>query len=406
MKILKFFILRIFFKRPLLVVSMILLLFIANYLTFTAARSVISTYQGYQEMGMLNKKGNYVANLDPKDDVNFDKIKKTDTQKVYTFLNNNYNYAFRTDGFVTSLKNKKNMEVSLNYINEESYKLSNIDLTKGKDMTFDYNYKEEKIPVLIGSGLLKSYPLGTTIKITDSVTKEPITLKVQGILKKNTHHSNFYAPNSKNYFNFSIFVPVNKHFINNSNLDLQVNGLMDIVILDTNKKKATELSQFMQKNLDMKFNFFSQQENFHFFEDYYFNSMKMISIISIILIIVMTVIAIWNTLMSIRLMIKDFTINLLVGLSYSKLRLIFYSYFGILFSINLAILFIITAYNRYGNWLRKDSLFATYGIFGLINMDWVALIAVVLIDIIIGLIIVEISIKRIKKIPISLGVLQ
>lgn len=406
MNILKFFILRIFLKKPLIVVSMILLLFIANYLTFTAARSIVSTYQGYNEINSLNKKGNYVANLDPKGEVDFDKIKKTDTQNVYDFLNNNYKYALRTDGFITSLKNKNDMETSLNYINEESYKLNKLDLIQGRDVTFDYNYKKDKIPVLIGAGLSKTYPLGSTIKVTDGVTKEPINLKVQGILKKNTHNSNFYAPNSKNYFNFSIFIPINKQFINHSELDLQVNGLMDMVILDSSKEKATELSKYIQKNLDMKFNFFSQQENFNFFEDYYLNSMKMISIISIILIIVMTGIAIWNTLMCIRLMIKDFTINLLVGLSYSKLRLIFYSYFGLLFSINLAVLFVITAYNRYGAWLRKDSLFATYGIFGLINMDWIALITVILIDIIIGFIIVEISIKRVKKIPISLGVLQ
>ncbi|MFB1051724.1 peptide ABC transporter permease, partial [Paraliobacillus sp. JSM ZJ581] len=66
----------------------------------------------------------------------------------------------------------------------------------------------------------------------------------------------------------------------------------------------------------------------------------------------------------------------------------------------------ITALNRYGFWLRKDSTFATYGIFGLISMDWLALLIVLFIDIIIGFTIVELTIRKIKSIPISVGVLQ
>ena len=94
-------------------------------------------------------------------------------------------------------------------------------------------------------------------------------------------------------------------------------------------------------------------------------------------------------MVSIRLMLKDLTINLLVGLSYSKLRKIFYSYFGILFLINLIIVFSFTAMNRYGCWLRKDAAFVTYGLLGLIGMDWLSLLVVVASDIIIGIIVVE-----------------
>lgn len=105
-------------------------------------------------------------------------------------------------------------------------------------------------------------------------------------------------------------------------------------------------------------------------------------------------------------MLKDFTINLLIGLSYSKLRKILYSYFGILLFINIIVIFLITAYNRYGAWLKKVTLFATYGLFGLIGIDWFALLVVILVDIIIAMIIVENMIRKIKRIPISLGVLQ
>ena len=85
---------------------------------------------------------------------------------------------------------------------------------------------------------------------------------------------------------------------------------------------------------------------------------------------------------------------------------IFYGYFGILSLANVTLIFTFTAFNRYGCWLRKDATFATYGLFGLIGMDWLALLLVVVSDIVIGMIVVESMLWKIKKVPISLGVLQ
>lgn len=407
MKIFKFFITKIFLRKAILVISMILLLFMANYTTFIAARSICSTFQGYQEIKCLNQEGNFIANLDPDSDVDIDVIGENGTQVVYDYLNSNFDYAFYTDGFMVSLPNINDMEISLSYMNKEYYELNEFELSQGTDLDFDYQFdKDKEIPVLIGKGLSKTYPVGSTIKIEEPVLEQPITLKVQGVLKQNAYHSNYYALNSKNYYNFSIFMPVNEEFIKNANIDLQLNGLMDIIILQTTKEKTVSLSQVMHNNLGLKFNFFSQEENFDYFNEYYLYSLKIISITTLILVVLITCLSIWNALVSIRLMLKDFTINLLVGLSYSKLKRIFYSYFGILFFINLIVIFTFTAFNRYGCWLRKDATFATYGLFGLIGMDWFALLVVFLSDIIIGKIIVENMLRKIKKIPISLGVLQ
>jgi hypothetical protein len=407
MKIFKFFITKIFLRKAILSISIILLLFMANYTTFIATRSILSTFQGYQEIKCMNQEGIYIANLDPDSDVDIDAIGENGTQIVYDYLNNNFNYAFYTDGFMVSLPNIDDMEISLSYMNEEYYELNQFELSQGTDLDFDYQFdKDKEIPILIGKGLSKTYPVGSTIKIEDPVLEQPITLIVQGVLKQNAYHSNFYALNSKNYYNFSIFLPVNAEFIKNANIDLQLNGLMDIVILQTTKEKTVDLSEVMQDNLGLKFNFFSQEENFDYFNEYYLYSLKIMSITTLILLVIITCLSIWNALVSIRLMLRDFTINLLVGLSYSKLRKIFYSYFGILFFINLIVIFSITAYNRYECWLRKDATFATYGFFGLIGMDWFALLVVFLSDIIIGKIIVENMLRKIKKIPISLGVLQ
>lgn len=405
MKIFKYFISKIFLRKAVLGISMILLLCMANYITFTSSRSILSTYQGYQETKYINQEGNYIANLDPDSHMDMGLINENGTQAVYSYLNSYYNYAFYVDGFIVSVPNVDDMEVHLSYMNEEYYKLKQFELLQGVDLSFDYQLDDE-IPVLVGKGLSKTYPVGSTIRIEESAIGLPITLKVKGVLKQNAYHSNYYALNSKTYYNFSILFPVNKDFINHANIDLQLNGLMDITILQTSEEGVADLSEVLKDNLGLDFNFFSQKENYDYFKEYYLHSLKIMATITFVLLAVITCISVWNALVSVRLMLKDFTINLLVGLSYSKLRKIFYIYFGILSFINLAVVFIFTAFNRYGCWIRKDATFVTYGLFGLIGMDWLALLVVVLLDIIIGIMIVETMLRKIKRIPISLGVLQ
>ena len=405
MKIFKYFISKIFLRKAVLGISMILLLCMANYITFTSSRSILSTYQGYQETKYINQEGNYIANLDPDSHMDMGLINGNGTQAVYSYLNSYYDYAFYVDGFIVSVPNVDDMEVHLSYMNEEYYKLKQFELLQGVDLGFDYQLDDE-IPVLVGKGLSKTYPVGSTIRIEESAIGLPITLKVKGVLKQNAYHSNYYALNSKTYYNFSIFFPVNKDFINHANIDLQLNGLMDITILQTSEEGVADLSEVLKDNLGLDFNFFSQKENYDYFNEYYLHSLKIMATITFVLLAVITCISVWNALVSVRLMLKDFTINLLVGLSYSKLRKIFYIYFGILSFINLAVVFIFTAFNRYGCWIRKDATFVTYGLFGLIGMDWLALLVVVLLDIIIGIMIVETMLRKIKRIPISLGVLQ
>ena len=405
MKIFKYFISKIILRKAVLGISMILLLCMANYITFTSSRSILSTYQGYQETKYINQEGNYIANLDPDSHMDMGLINENGTQAVYSYLNSYYNYAFYVDGFIVSVPNVDDMEVHLSYMNEEYYKLKQFELLQGVDLGFDYPLDDE-IPVLVGKGLSKTYPVGSTIRIEESAIGLPITLKVKGVLKQNAYHSNYYALNSKTYYNFSILFPVNKDFINHANIDLQLNGLMDITILQTSEEGVADLSEVLKDNLGLDFNFFSQKENYDYFNEYYLHSLKIMATITFVLLAVITCISVWNALVSVRLMLKDFTINLLVGLSYSKLRKIFYIYFGMLSFINLAVVFIFTAFNRYGCWIRKDATFVTYGLFGLIGMDWLALLVVVLLNIIIGIMIVETMLRKIKRIPISLGVLQ
>ena len=410
MKIFRFFIKKIFLRRAIIAFFVLLLLFLSNYLVFIAARFIVSTLQGYDEIRNLNQADTYIANLDPDSDMNWGEIDRNDTQNVYDYLNSqNFSYALFTDGFIASLPNSYDMEVSFAYLNEEYYNLNkHFEISQGKDLDFDYCLDGDniEIPVLIGRGLSETYPLGSTITVEEPALGEQITLKVQGILKTNTYHSNMYSLNSKRYYNFSVIIPVNEDFLNNSTLDFQLQALFDVILLQTSESEVENCQEVIQDNLGLKFNFYTQEENFEYFNEYYFSSLKIIAVSTVLLILVFTFIIIWSSLAGIRLMIKDFTINLMVGLSYARLRKIFYGYYGGLFLVNLIILFIVTAYSRYGNWIQKEASFSTFGLFGIVGMDWLALLAVLLFDIIIGVIVSEIMLWRIKKVPISLGVLQ
>lgn len=409
MKIFKFFITKTFLKKPIVVLCTLLLLFLSNYLVFIAARSTISTFQGYEEINKLNQEGNYIANLDPNSNMDISAIKRNNTQRVYDYLNDKFNYALFTDGFVVSLPNDYDMEVSFAYLNEQYYELSKqFGISQGKGLEFDYSLtgNDIQIPVLVGNGLCEMYPVGSTIVVDEPALQKQVTLKVQGILPPNVSHSNFYSLSSKQYYNFSVIVPVNEEFIDNSDMGFQLQGLFDIILLQTSEDKIDGLHELLQNNLGLEFNFYTQEENIDYFNEIYFNSLKIISALTAVLTVILTCLSIWGALISIRLMIKDFTINLFVGLSYSWLRRIFYGYYGILFVINLMALFIITAYSRYGAWIRKDASFATFGLFGVIGMDWLSLLAVLIFDAVIGILIAEIMMWRVKKVPISLGVIQ
>ena len=83
MKIFKFIISKIFLRKAILGIGVIVLLCMANYITFTTARSIFSTFQGYQETKYINQEGIYIANLDPNGHIDMNVINEKGTQVVY-----------------------------------------------------------------------------------------------------------------------------------------------------------------------------------------------------------------------------------------------------------------------------------------------------------------------------------
>lgn len=334
-------------------------------------------------MKPLSKEGTYIANLDPESNINFSDISRADTKNVFDYLDNNFKYALFSDGNIINVSGC-NMEVSLNYVNDEYYKLFDYNTSQGEKINFDYQYGKDEIPVLIGTGLNKSYPIGSTIVITDPSVEETLTLKVVGILEKNTYHSNYYALNWKNYYNFSIFIPVNKAFMEAANVEFHLNAIMNAIVLETTEHKTHVLGDVLLENLGLKFNFYSQNENYLDFFYYYKKSMGIQLIFTTITFAIALCLTYWNTMKSCRFALADCSIDISADLEKIQIKKVLYSYYGIFFVVELLALILIVSFERYKYWINGSTMVAAYGFMGLIGIDWIAFLIVLFVDVIFG----------------------
>lgn len=400
----KFFMIHMFLKRWIALIAIAILFFLATFFTFTATRFLASSVQGYDAIKVLDKEGNFILNSDISNLSKDLEYELTDVQNIYQYLFDHHEFAMNVYGFVSYLPNKEDMEVTVNYLNEADYNLAQFSISKGEDIFFDYS--NEPIPVLLGAGLADEYPLGSVIEISDSATQKRLTLTVRGILKKDNFHPNVYSPDIKEYLNFSIIVPINEEFISQSGLNLLHNGLNDLVLLDTTREKANELTNFIQDQTGEKFNARSQPAVFANGAEYFYYHIGFFCFIALLFTALMTIISIWNVLMSVRLMVKELAINRLVGLSYTQLRKNLYTSFGVISLLNIGIVIAYAYYEHFYYWNEKYSLSVTYGIAGLRGIEWIGILTVVGMYLLVLAIIVETITYRVKKMPISLGVLE
>lgn len=406
MKAFKFFVNKIFLRKIVLCISVMFLMLFVNYTIFSASRTMISSYQGVKQLQSLNPENSYVG-MENVSSEETDSSKKK-TLELYEYLDKNYKYSMYDDGEMVQIPTNKGMnEVPITYVNEEYYRLSNTEISKGKELKFNFDLsKNDEVPILIGNELAKDYPIGSKIKTTLGFGDKKFVLRVSGVLKKDFYYTNSRLYCSQEYHNFSIIFPVNRSVINNASFDLLENGLYNITILNTDRKSADKLSKEYKDKLNISMDFMSREQNKAFFDNYLYSAIRLVCIIVGIILLITISISIWNVIVSVRLMKKDFTISLLTGLSYSKLRKILYSFYTLMFCADTMIVFLIIFFDRKRAWHENNTYGCIYGVLGFADKDWMALLIVALIDALVGIILVECMMYKIKKIPISLGVLQ
>lgn len=407
MKAFHFFLTRIFIRKPIFAIGTLTLLFLANYTVFSMARTVFSAREGYEQMARINAEGTFMANLDPDATVDVDSSSKESIQSVYDVLDDRYEYAFYTDGYITDLANSHGVEVPVGYMNQRYNELNGFSVAKGDGLTFDYSLDQgEAIPVLVGRGLADDYPLGSQFTMHDPALGRELTVRVAGIITENSSHSIIYAPDLKQYHNFSVVMPVNRAFIEQADAPFKLNGLMDLILVDADRTGVSELGAYVDRTIGVKFNYYSRQDNIDFYNQYLVSSTSSLLVVSGALLVLIIVLSVWGSLASVRVMVRDFTINVLVGLSYAKVRRLLFSYYAGLSLLALLAVLAIAAYSRYDAWQGKSAFLMTYGCAGLIGMDWLALLVALLLDLFLVTVVVQTISWRLRRVPISAGVLQ
>ena len=335
--------------------------------------------------------------------MDYDQIDLDQTQKVYDYLEDHTHYGIEMFGYITDLANQDEMDVLVNYVNQLGFQLRPLPIAEGESLNFeDGNPKG----VLVGAGLAQDYPVGCHFDFDNPVTGQTEEVFTVGILETNAYRSNLYAVNSKNYFNYTVFYPLTPNFIQSSTKDLQVNALNDLILTQSSREEADQVKDLIKATTGLSYNFFSQARNTAYFQDYYGQSIAFILGLTLLAMILAIFLAIWINLVSIRLAIRDMTLHMLVGLTYHRLRLILYQFYGILLAIVMLVLTLFTSYNRYTTIFRKDAIFASLGFLRLVDIDWAALGIVLLVNLLCLPVIVEIMMAKIKRKPISLGVFE
>ncbi|MDO4412741.1 hypothetical protein [Cutibacterium sp.] len=408
MKVFRFFLGRIFLRKPVLVAVLLALIFGCDYIIFMTTRAVVSTYEGASEVATLNAPGTFIANLDPDSTFDVDKISKNAIGNIYDRINEKYTFALFTDGYIIELPNKRNVEVPVAYMNQKYSELNGFELASGAGMNFEYDLKSsDAIPVLVGKGLADDYPLNSTLSIVDPALNKKVRYVVTGILERDQAHSNLYALDSKQYYNFSVIVPVNNSFIERAEIAFKINGLMDLAVIDTTRSEVHQLGDYINKTISVKLNFFSQEENIEFYHQYFKSSMVILCVIMAALVVFIFLLAVWNSIAGMRVMVREFTVNLLVGMSYGRFRRLLFGYYLMLSLVAFFAVFGMVLYSRQSSWHSGDASFMTYGLVGgVIEMDCIALMVTFLANFIMTLSLARFVVWRIKRVPISVGVLQ
>lgn len=408
LKLFRFFSTRVFLKKPILVTATVLLMILASCIPFMCVRSIVSLEQGIQEFSRFDREGTYVMDLHGASFDTFRQYTDESAQRVFDRLDEQYEYAAFVDGFLADLPNSNNRNVTVAYMNKNWDEFSRLPTSTGGDLNFDYKITDgTTIPVLVGKGLADDYPLGSTFIMRDPALVQDMHYEVRGVLADNAAHSNLKALDSKTYYNFSIIVPVNRAFLKAENNSLKIDLLFDLVLLNAQQSDVTRLEDYAGQVTPGPLRFSSYQNLKDDLNQYYMPSMRSLIAACAAFIVLLVIVAVWSSLAGIRIMMRECTVNILVGLSYQKLRNLLFAHYMVLGLIAWAVVIALTIAMRQTAWTMNDPLAMTLGwAGGLIPMDWIGLYSSFVVMVAIAALLAQVVTWRVKRIPISIGVLQ
>lgn len=394
----------IFLKRYIIIFTSICLLLLSNLIAFTVFRSLASTFEGSKYVSSLSNSHQILGNLD--EDNDFEKLGSLDAEKsnaIINYLNEELDYGINFNGGGTDFS-IDNINAALYMYNKKSFAFQHLPVIEGT--TFDeIDFNREQKEVLVGHAIGRKTPIGSEITITNPLTQASETVTAVGILDQNLYIPNNYALDSKEYLNYAIIYPLSDKLPTDIPSGILIEGLGNI-ILDDNDQVIKNLQSFLSDTAGINLNFFTQESNNGDFYDFYIQNIIQMLLVSGIILIMMLIVMIWNALISFRLMIKEITIHMMVGLSYQDFKRALFIFNSLISVTSLCCLYILIAMNRLNGMSMEMPSSITINSLGLIGIDWIGIALVVLINLFIVFIETNIIVHKIKKIPISIGVLS
>lgn len=394
-------------KRPIVVLSILAVMVLINILVITAGRGLITSYEGRAQFANLQQKGIYTLNPDPSTDMSAINDDPLVVDEVVNELIAKKDFAMSVGMELPRGTKKLPGGTRVQYVNEGYLDLVPLDLVSGTDAYYTDKFAPgSEIPVIVGYGLESSFPFGTTWEVVDPATGKKVAYKVTGILKKDYSVSNLYSLDSKIYHNHSVVVPVTDDFLSVASTDFKVNALFETILLGETSDSAQEFARFVTKRTNMKMNVLTQQENVQDFYEHLWSALRAISGIVFICLLLLVPIVLWMSSQFVKLTIKAITINLLVGMSYRQLDRLILSGFMVISVVSVIFTALYLIVGRMGNRTDPSSDLYTYGIFGLLPMDWIALLVATGFNLLVSIALCSLVSFRVRRVPISIGVLS
>ena len=398
---------RLLLRRPVIVLSILAIMVLINILVITAGRGLVTSYEGRAQFANLEQDDIYTLNLDPGSDYLAINDEPQAVDEVIDELVSKKNFAITVGMNLPEGSELAGVDTRIQYVNKAYTDLVPLELAAGaiEQYTEKANPGDD-IPVIVGYGLGSRIPIGARWEVVDPGSGQKVTYRVSGILNKDFSVSNLYSLDSKIYYNYSIILPIEDKFLTGASIDFKLNALFDTILLNETLEGAKNFARFVDDKINIKLNVFTQAQNSRDFFEHVESAMRAIGIFLFICLLALVPIVLWMSSQFIKLTIKDITINLLTGMSYRALdRLIFSSFMAISFaSLILTILYLIGG--RVGNRSQSSADLYTYGAWGLLPMDWIALLVATGFNLLVSIALCSLVSFRVRRVPISIGVLS
>lgn len=396
----------VFFRRIIIVATSIILFFMFNMLLFTLSRSFIATGEGLNYFEGVTNEDVMIANLDP--ETSFDVLNAIDEENLaplVDYMDDNLDYGVQFQGIPNGVE-FNGIPLQYNLYDELTYTYQNISISEGRNFQSSDFQNHDTTPVIIGWSLGQAQPVGSTFTSLNPFTLERETYQVVGILKQNAFVPNYYMLDSKNYLNHTIVSPMPSKGLGNLDKAFIIEGLFNTFVESADSEEIATFQDLLLEQTDIKLNFYSQKENVADFMRDYQNTISQIAIVLAVVLLSMVILLVWHIYSSIKMMMKEITLHMLARLNYRDLRIALYIFHGVLFTASTVASFVFALARRMKIASMHAADFAVVTNLGLLPMDWYGLLLVLLVNVVISIVIVQIIMWRIKKIPFSIGVLS